>query len=320
VGLVLGAGGAVGHAYHAGVLAALEDDLGWDARRADVIVGTSAGSVVAAMLRGGFAATDIAARSQGRPMSAAAERLVAQAGMRGPPRLPRARPARARGGMASPARLRRAVREPWRAWPGSLAAAVLPAGEVPTDPIAVPLDALFGATWPTEPTWIVAVQLDTGRRVVFGRAGSPDATVAEAVAASCAIPGYFQPVSIDGVRYVDGGVHSPTNADVLRTEELDLVVVSSPMSTTGGTRRFRVDAAMRHVARLALGREVARLRRRGIPVVSFQPNAADQAVMAGNPLDPAKRGPVSEQAQATTSRRLGRSDVRRRLAALTQPA
>jgi NTE family protein len=221
--------------------------------------------------------------------------------------------------MASPARIRRAVREPWRASPGSLAAAVLPAGEVPTDPIAVPLHGLFGATWPTEPTWIVAVELDTGRRVVFGRAGSPGVTVAEAVAASCAIPGYFQPVTIDDVRYVDGGVHSPTNADVLRTEELDLVVVSSPMSTTGGRRQLRVDAAIRHVARLALRREVARLRRRGIPVVTFQPSAADQVVMAGNPLDPAKRGPVCEQALATTSRRLGRPDLRERLAALTAP-
>jgi NTE family protein len=318
VGLVLGAGGTVGHAFHAGVLAALEADLGWDARRADVIVGTSAGSVVAAMLRAGFSGTDVAARSLGRPLSAAGQRLVAQAGMRGPPRL-QAPSGRARTGMASPARLRRALRAPWRASPGSLAAAVLPAGEVPTDPIAVPLQGLFGATWPNEPMWIVAVELDRGRRVVFGRAGSPDATVAEAVAASCAIPGYFQPVTIHQVRYVDGGVHSPTNADVLRAEQLDLVLVSSPMSTTGGTRQVRVDAAMRHIARLALGREVARLRRQGIPVVSFQPNAADQAVMAGNPLDPAKRGPVCEQVLATTSRRLARPGVRERLAVLSGP-
>ena len=54
VGLVLGAGGIVGQAYHAGVLAALEVDLGWDARTADVIVGTSAGSVMGTALRMGL--------------------------------------------------------------------------------------------------------------------------------------------------------------------------------------------------------------------------------------------------------------------------
>jgi NTE family protein len=62
IGLVLGAGGLVGHAWHAGVLAGLAEGLGWDPRTADVVVGTSAGSVVAAMLRGGLSAADVFAR------------------------------------------------------------------------------------------------------------------------------------------------------------------------------------------------------------------------------------------------------------------
>ena len=70
VGLVLGAGGIVGQAYHAGVLAALEVDLGWDARSADVIVGTSAGSVMGTALRMGLAATDLAAWAVGAEPSA----------------------------------------------------------------------------------------------------------------------------------------------------------------------------------------------------------------------------------------------------------
>jgi NTE family protein len=320
VGLVLGAGGTVGHAFHAGVLAALEADCGWDARSADVVLGTSAGSVVASMLRAGFSAGDLAARARGEPMSAAGERLVAQARTGSPPRLPRlpprARPRGTRAGMASPARVRRALREPWRASPASMAAAMMPAGEVSTELITLPLQSFFGTSWPPAPTWVVAVELDTGRRVVFGRAGSPSVAIADAVAASCAIPGYFEPVTIEGVRYVDGGVASPTNADVLRDVDLDLVVVSSPMSTAGGTRQVRPDSPLRHLARLALGREVARLRRRGVRVVTFQPSAPDQAVMAGNPLDAAKRRPVCEQAMATTSRRLRRQDLRDQLAPL----
>jgi NTE family protein len=137
------------------------------------------------------------------------------------------------------------------------------------------------------------------------------------VAASCAIPAWFEPVTIGDARYVDGGVHSPTNADLLAGEQLDLVIVSSPMSTTRTTVRRGIDVGMRHSLRLVLAREVARLRLRGIPVVTFQPDAGEQELMAGNPLDPAKRAPVCRQVFETTVHRLGRADVRRRLAVLS---
>src|SRR5580704_19737914 len=69
IGLVLGAGGVVGQAYQAGVLAALEREIGWDPRNATVIVGTSAGSVTGAALRVGVPATDLAASLYGVPTS-----------------------------------------------------------------------------------------------------------------------------------------------------------------------------------------------------------------------------------------------------------
>src|SRR6478735_7027457 len=67
IALVLGAGGTVGHAVHAGVLAALGDVCGWDARRADVVVGTSAGSVVAVLLRAGMPPADLIQRGSRLP-------------------------------------------------------------------------------------------------------------------------------------------------------------------------------------------------------------------------------------------------------------
>src|SRR5450432_3427349 len=79
IGLVLGAGGVVGHAFHAGVLAAVAESTGWDPRDADVIVGTSAGSVVGALLRAGASAPDLAARATGAPVSAAGQRLIDRA-------------------------------------------------------------------------------------------------------------------------------------------------------------------------------------------------------------------------------------------------
>jgi NTE family protein len=142
------------------------------------------------------------------------------------------------------------------------------------------------------------------RRIVFGRDGAPTTDVATAVGASAAVPGYFQPVEIDGELYVDGGVHSPTNADVLRKEDLDLVLISSPMSTSRNAPLLtRSQPARRHF-RLRLQQEVRRLRRRGIPVVVFQPGGADQAAMGLKAIDPERNAAVVRAAHETTTRRL----------------
>jgi NTE family protein len=316
IALVLGAGGSVGSAFHAGVLSMLHEELGWDPRRAGLIVGTSAGSIAGAMLRAGMPAADLANRALGAPLTAEGGAVVRRA-MLGAPRRPEFKRPDARSGMASRTRLAAAARRPWSASPGSLLAAILPAGQVPTEVMAAPMEALFGDRWPAAPYYAVAVDLDSGRRTVFGKEGEPRATVSQAVRASCAIPAFFAPVEIGGRRYVDGGVHSTTNADVVAGWKPDLVVVSVPMSAARGAGRVSADGAVRRFARLSLAREAAKLRRAGIPVVAFSPSAADLEVMAGDALDPRKQPPVCTSAQATTRRRLQRADVRRRLAALT---
>jgi NTE family protein len=192
----------------------------------------------------------------------------------------------------------------------------MPAGQVPTEMIAGPMYALFGEAWPEEGFYAVAVDLDSGGRVVFGREGAPPATVSQAVQASCAVPSYFAPVEIGDRRYVDGGVHSTTNADIVADRAPDLVVVSVPMSIARSAGRPSPSTAMRQVARLALAREAAALRRKGIPVVAFSPSAEDLATMAGDTLDPSKMPAVCATVQATTRRRLARADIRERLAAL----
>nr|MBA3288678.1 patatin-like phospholipase family protein [Acidimicrobiia bacterium] len=217
------------------------------------------------------------------------------------------------GGMASPARLARALRAPWEIRPGSLAAAVLPAGRVPTASIGAPFVALFGAGWPDADLRLVAVGLDSGRRTVFDGRSAPRVSVGAAVEASCAIPAFFAPVEINGVRYVDGGIHSTTNADVVRTDRPDLVIVSAPMSAVRNAP-FTADVAVRQVARLALGREVTGLRRRGCEVVTFQPTAADLEVMRGDSMNAEKMAPVLARVRETASARLADDDVRRRLA------
>ena len=313
VGLVLGAGGVAGGAFHAGVLAALQVGLGWDARRADVIVGTSAGAVAATSLRAGLAASDMLARAEGRPLSAEGARLLRSVG---PPAHPPLRPAggaRARAPSAVAATLSRAAARPFAARPLALLAGLLPEGTVGTEFIAAGVGALV-RDWPAMPLWLCAVRQRDGRLVVFGRDSRPP--VADAVAASCAIPGFFRPVEVDGEAYIDGGAHSPTNADVLVRQDLDLVVVSSPMSVAGRGIRFSADQPVRRWARALLDAEALRLRRRRIGVVAFQPTVEDVAVMGLNAMDPDRRAAIAAQARASTLRRLERPDTSARLAAL----
>jgi NTE family protein len=319
IGLVLGAGGTVGHAFHAGVLTGLAEETGWDARDAEVIVGTSAGSVVGALLRAGLSGPDLSAHSTDGAMSEEGRRIAARAdvGRNEQPPIP-TRPQRRRTfrGASAPSALVRAALQPWNARPGALAAAVLPAGRVPTELVASGLRPLF-TKWPDRPLWIVAVDLERGRRVTFGREGAPTTTdVASAVAASCAIPAFFAPVSIGGVRFVDGGVHSPTNADLVAGLNLDLVVISSPMSVARTNPRFAADQPARRLARFRLAREVARVRRAGVPVLTFQPTDADLAVMGLNAMDPDRRADVTRQALESTRLRLARPDASERVSIL----
>jgi NTE family protein len=313
--LVLGAGGVAGGAFHAGVLAALAEHGGWDPRSAAVIVGTSAGSITGTSLRAGLPAPDLLARAQDRPLSAEGARVVGRVGpIPSPPRLRPSRQPRAAPDLA--ATLARAARRPWAARPTALAAALLPEGTVRTDMITEGIGALVPGEWPADPLWICAVRQSDGRRVVFGRDQRP--RVADAVAASCAIPGFFAPVEVDGDAYLDGGVHSPTNADVLRGERLDLVVVSSPMSRRGRRPRLSPDAPMRAWAGALLDAEARRLRRAGSEVIAFQPDDAVLLSMGLNAMDPSRRGAIAEAAYESTGRRLQGSRLAERLAALTR--
>ena len=210
--------------------------------------------------------------------------------------------------------MRSAARRPLSTRPLAILASLVPDGSVPADFIRSGLEAILPPGWPAEPLWICSVRQSDGRRVVFGRDSYPD--LAAAVTASCAIPGVFRPEVIDGAAFVDGGAHSPTNADLLARSELDLVIVSSPMSMAGGGLRFALDQPARRWSRALLDAEALTLRRRGASVVAFQPTRTDLEVMGLNAMDRSRRAPVARQARESTLRRLERADTRRRLEAL----
>ena len=302
VGLVLGAGGLVGHAYHAGTLRALAD-LGWDARDAAVVVGTSAGSGVGALLRAGLPPRDLAARILGEPLTPEGAKVVARA-PRAASSLP---PMTVSGGVprpASPELLARSALRWWRARPGHFMAAGLPEGGQPTAMIGDRIRAVYDGRgrWPDRPLWICALRLSDGQRAVFGRDPVPQPDVATAVEASSAIPGVFAPVAIDGRKYVDGGAHSPTNADLLASLGLDVIIVVSPMSLGAGTA-LRATNATRFWWHRQLGQELARARRAGTRVLVFEPTADDLAAMglSTDALDGRRMPDVVRQAERSAA-------------------
>lgn len=318
VGLVLAAGGSVGIAYHGAVLSALEEVTGWDPRQAEILVGTSAGSLTAAMLRAGVPAADLARISEGQSLSEEGER-VAALGRPHRPR-PRAIDALAMRPVADPVAVLRAVSRPWAVSPKAVAVAALPSGGISTRAISAGIDAVYGGRWAEQPLWLCSYDLRAGRRVVFGRPGAPDATVGQAVAASCAIPMYFRPVTIQGRRFVDGGVHSMTNLDLVAGQGLDLVVAVSPMSQAASWGAWSPALLLRQPLRSRLRAEVEALKRSGVPVVAIHPGRAVTSAMGLNPMDAARRAAVSRSAREGTRRWLYEGIEGRHLARILKSA
>jgi NTE family protein len=327
IGLVLGAGGVVGGSWLVGALEALESETGWSPSSADIISGTSAGSVVGALTASGLSPSLMAAYIGGGSLDEideldkrtdlAAEKIDEMAY-----RLKLALPPIGPGSwrMALGTALR-----PLQHSPSALMSAWLPRGFISTQPITDLVERFVETEWPEHPNfWAVAADYSSGKRVPFGRGGTPRGTVGQAVAASCAIPGFYHPVTIASKRYIDGGVCSVSNLDLLCDEGLDLVVCLNPMSSlaqvTPRSPAEHVAALMRRQAGRRLGREAKKLRERGTKVLVLQPTAEDLAAMGVNYMARDRREQVMERAVRTTARQLRRRRDRDTVSLPKQPA
>jgi NTE family protein len=295
----------------------LENDLGWDPREADVIVGTSAGSVTGTLLRLGVPASELAAWAVAAPLSVDSVELVGLLDGDRPQFPPFTvrhllRPWR----LPSPQLLGRVARRPWAFRPGLATMTLLPTGRVDMVELAPGLRHTAMDDWPRG-LFICTARRNDGGRTVFGRKGAPPASVPEAVAASCAIPGYFSPVVIDGVEYFDGGVYSPSNADVLRAIDLDLVIAVSPMSAAGGLPRT-VDGIYRYAVHRRLERELGRLARSGVTVVRIEPAERSLAAMGVNMMADDRADRVVQAAFVETGAYIARRPALTRLAPIDQ--
>lgn len=301
-GIVLGAGGVLGAAWTIGALAALQEERGFDPRDAEVLVGTSAGSVLSSFLGCGIG-VDVLLDHQRGIVNAEAPDIRYDPDTDGGgalPPLPRLGIGSARGVLSTALR-------PWKVTPMGAMSAVLPQGRGSLAPIGTLVDAVcpHGA-WAAHPqTWIVAMDYDSGRRVAFGRDNAPHASLRDAVMASCAIPGWYTPISIGGRRYVDGGACSPTSLDLVVPLELDEVVVLSPMTSVDydspTTMAGRLERRFRRLVTKRLLAEVRKVSATGTTVTMLGPGAEDLAVIGANLMDPRRREKVLQTSLRTSA-------------------
>ena len=261
--LVLGGGGVTGIAWELGVLAGLAE-AGVDLTSADLVVGTSAGSVVGAQVTSGADLGMLFERQLQPPTGEHTYRMSRATLLR----------------FAWTMLLSRGRDVEFRRRIGALALKAADAGLTPSEEerLAVMRSRLLSEDWPERPLTVTAVDATTGEFRPLDR-GSGVPLVA-AVAASCAVPGVYPPVTIDGRRYVDGGMRSPANADLAQGYER--VVVLAPI-VRGAGPMVGVDAQVTGmVARVA--------------VVS--PDEQAKAAIGRNVLDPAARRPSAEAGRA----------------------
>ena len=264
--LVLGGGGVAGIAWTTGLLTGLAE-AGQDVTGADLIIGTSAGATVAAQVGSGLPLDDLFARqtqpalqSREIPIELDLDKLAADW-------------AEAMAGVTSAEEMLR------RAGAYALAADTVPEAKRR----AVIESRLPSRAWPTRRVQLVAVDAETGQPYVFD--SQSGAELVDAVAASCAVPGIWPPVTIGGRRYIDGGVRSSDNADLAQGSER--IVIISPL---GYDSPIPSPQPLRQV--------VGQLRDRGSEVIVMVPDQASAAAIGANPLDPGTRVPAAEAGRA----------------------
>ncbi len=304
--LVLGGGGVLGAAWMVGALCALEEVRGVDVGDMDVIVGTSAGSVIGALLAAGVTPQQLRAHQDGEPITEgplAGYSWDYESATGGPrPSMPRLR------GPGSLKLLGASLRQGFRLPPTAVLSAFLPVGTGSLDRVGHLIDAITPMDeWsPHRDLRIVAMDYDEGRRTVFGDSQAPPASLSQAVMASCAIPGWFEPVIIDGRPYVDGGAWSATSVDVLVDDAVDEVFVVAPMvsfSTDDPDGLFtRLERQWRRRVTQRCLDEIDAVESQGAQVHVLGPGEEDLASMGGNIMETSRRLQVL-QTSLQTSRR-----------------
>ncbi len=301
VGLVLGGGGITGAAFHFGALLSLQMATGWDPNDSEVLIGTSSGAFVGAMVRGD-ALNLQTFTGTGESADEIREYLSSYLYTRGAPR----------GGIRWVRRgLVPAIRRP------SLHAALGSPGIFRTDGLRRWVHDCVGPLadgWPSRPTALVAFDLGTKQRVTFGTEDAPDVTLCEAVAASSAVPFVYEPVKLGDRWYADGGMASGTSLDLVlaHPEPLDLIIVVAPFAATAPRSRGRMyEDVFDRVGRKALSAELAMVKQHWpeTDILVLRPNDIVLDEARPNPMSAAAAVPTFIATLRSMHRQLARRSV-----------
>jgi len=289
--LVLGCGGVAGGAWTIAMLSQLEQQLNWDARNADILVGTSVGAVLAALLGAGVPVSALRACQHGTASTCQWNHDQDSGGALPP--MPSAR-------RTAPGLLARGLKGQVSAL--TALGGVLPTGQFDMTPFRRLVDGVVPAgEWAPHPaTWIITVDTESGQRVAFGKEHAPKAALNDAVCASYGVPGWCPPVTIGGRRYFDGGVASPTSADLVVQQPMDEVIILAPMASRQPDRPLSplklIERQVRRYMTAIVDREEQLLRDAGKRVIRLEPNADDLTAFGYNMMDPSRRTKVLSQA------------------------
>ncbi len=288
--LVIGCGGTIGGAWTIAALSSLQDHLGVDLRDFDVLQGTSAGSEIITALQG-FSVDDLVAMQEERSESPVLQRHLAAT----PPSLPRfpfSLP-----GDPSTLWTRRGGHAPLTG--------IAPRGRGDATWLQELADAVVGPGAPVPPrARMVAYAPSTGERIAFGAPGAPEATAAEALRASWAIPAWMPPVEIGGRSYVDGGAASTASVDLIGPDDADEIVAVVSMASAPGVRGPGLGGlveytALRRPMSQVFWNEVGLARARGQKVTVIAPDATDLAGIGANFMARGKRAEAFAAARRT---------------------
>lgn len=301
VGLVLGGGGVTGAAYEMAALMAIELATGWSANDADVVVGTSAGSFVASLVRSDRLGLDSLVR-HGDSRNDVADRIAGHLFMKRP-------------GVKVGTWVRHGLLPGVRR-PGLTMLLGSPAPWDSTGLANWVREQIGDAAdrWPVKPTLITAFDVNRHRRVAFGTEAAPEVALADAVAASSAIPLVFRPYAIDGRLYVDGGVVSGTHADLVlgNPTPLDLVLVLAPMAADEEREgAWFYEKLFDQAGTNALSQEISLVHTAwpSADVLVLRPSPQVLAAMRPNPMDAKAAVPTFVRTLSSMKRVLARPEV-----------